>query len=133
MVSLSFTPTVLDATAGLGRDSFVLATFGCDVQMVERSPVIAALLKDGLRRARQDPGVAEIASRMQVINADAISYLQELSKEKRPQVIYLDPMYPHRDKTALVKKEMRVFRDIVGDDPRFKARFKALLKKLGLE
>jgi 16S rRNA (guanine1516-N2)-methyltransferase len=33
-----------------------------------------------------------------------------------PQVIHLDPMFPHRDKSALVKKEMRLFRPLVGDD-----------------
>jgi 16S rRNA (guanine1516-N2)-methyltransferase len=112
-----FTPTVLDATAGLGRDSFVLATLGCEVRLLERSPIIAALLEDGLRRAQADDEVAAIASRMQVVNADAIRYLQTLITEDRPEVIYLDPMYPHRDKSALVKKEMRVFREIVGDDP----------------
>ena len=44
-------PSILDATAGLGQDSFLMATLGCKVTMVERSPLIAALLYDGLERA----------------------------------------------------------------------------------
>ena len=48
-------PTVLDATAGLGRDSFLLACLGCPVVAVERSPVLGALLGDGLTRAAGAP------------------------------------------------------------------------------
>lgn len=109
-------PTVLDATAGLGRDAFVLAALGCEVTLIERQPVIAALLEDGLQRARQAGGeVAEIATRMQLIQADAIETMANWSAAV-PQVIHLDPMFPHRDKSALVKKEMRLFRPLAGDD-----------------
>jgi 16S rRNA (guanine1516-N2)-methyltransferase len=112
----SMRPTILDATAGLGRDAFVLAALGCQVTMIERQPVIAALLADGLARARHAGGeVAEIASRMQLIQADAISAMADWQMAV-PQVIHLDPMFPHRDKSALVKKEMRVFRPLAGDD-----------------
>ncbi|OOZ35985.1 hypothetical protein BOW51_09410 [Solemya velesiana gill symbiont] len=110
------TPTVLDATAGLGRDAFVLATLGCEVTLVERSPIIAALLEDGLRRAGDDPETAEIIQRMSLVQSDTTVYLDSLQGEARPQVIYMDPMYPHREKSALVKKEMRLFREIVGED-----------------
>ena len=110
------TPTVLDATAGLGRDSFVLASLGCEVTLVERSPVIAALLEDGLERGGSDPETAEIMHRMHLVQADATSYLTTLSGDRRPQVIYMDPMYPQREKTALVKKEMRLFHELVGED-----------------
>lgn len=109
-------PTVLDATGGLGRDAFVLATLGCTVHLVERSPVVAALLRNGLQRAHADTATAPIAARMTLVNADARSYLPTLSEAQRPDVIYLDPMYPHRDKSALVKKEMRVLRTLLGDD-----------------
>ena len=109
-------PTVLDATAGLGKDSFVLATLGCEVTMTERSPVVHALLADGLARALQDEEVADIAQRMSLQQANAIEYITQMNQAQRPQVIYLDPMFPHTDKTALVKKEMRIFRDVVGDD-----------------
>lgn len=112
----SVRPSVLDATAGLGRDAFVLAALGCRVTMIERQPVIAALLADGLSRARQAGGeVAEIACRMQLIHADAITAMTDW-QAVAPQVIHLDPMFPHRDKSALVKKEMRVFRPLAGDD-----------------
>lgn len=110
-------PYVADVTAGLGRDSFVLATLGCEVTMVERSPVIAALLKDGIRRALEYPEVAPIAARMHLVHADSRSWLTEQQGlENAPQVVYVDPMFPHNDKTAQVKKEMRLFRDLIGGD-----------------
>ncbi|SFG49535.1 class I SAM-dependent methyltransferase [Neptunomonas qingdaonensis] len=106
-------PTVLDATAGLGKDSFVLATLGCSLSMIERSPIIHALLEDGLSRAMADAEVVEVCSRMALYQGDAIELMGTMD---RPQVVYLDPMFPHSEKSALVKKEMRVFRDVVGDD-----------------
>ncbi len=109
-------PTLIDATAGLGRDAFVLAKLGCRVQMIERSAVVAELLFDGMRRARQDDEVAEIISRMSLRVADASDYLNGLSEAERPDVVYVDPMHPERSKTAAVKKEMRLFRALVGDD-----------------
>ncbi|WP_443190427.1 class I SAM-dependent methyltransferase [Pseudomonas indica] len=108
-------PVVLDATAGLGRDAFVLATLGCEMTLIERQPLIAALLEDGLARARSDLEVGLIAARMRLLVGDAIALMNAWDGEP-PQVIYLDPMFPHRDKSALVKKEMRLFRPLVGDD-----------------
>lgn len=108
-------PFVLDATAGLGRDAFVLAQLGCTVTMIERQPVIAALLDDGMRRGLDDDEVAPIIERMRLLCGNAIALMQGWSHDV-PQVIYLDPMFPHRDKSSLVKKEMRVFRPLVGDD-----------------
>ena len=108
-------PHVLDATAGLGRDAFVLATLGCEMQLIERQPLIAALLEDGLARAARDLEVAPIAARMQLQQGNAIELMGAWQGEA-PQVVYLDPMFPHRDKSALVKKEMRLFRPLVGDD-----------------
>lgn len=111
------TPTVLDATAGLGRDAFILACLGCQVQMVERSPVVAALLQDGLQRAQADIEIGSLVrERLQLIHADAQLWLSQLPDHQWPDVIYLDPMYPHRHQSALVKKEMRIFRVVVGDD-----------------
>ncbi len=106
-------PHILDATAGLGRDSFVFASLGAQVTMVEQSPVIAALLEDGLKRGLADEEVAEICQRMHLVNADSVDYLQ--STEEKPDVVYLDPMYPHREKSALVKKEMRLFQILLGE------------------
>jgi len=106
-------PTVIDATAGLGRDAFVLATLGCQVTLIERSLVIAALLEDGLQRALQDGETAEIASQMQLLQGDAALLITE---QACPDVIYLDPMYPESGKKAQVKKEMQLFRQLVGPD-----------------
>ncbi|AHN70934.1 class I SAM-dependent methyltransferase [Aggregatibacter actinomycetemcomitans] len=108
-------PTVIDATAGLGRDAFVLATLGCQVKLVERHPVVRLLLQDGLQRAYADE---EIGSWMQR-NMQLLPYqhINELNPETDcADVVYLDPMYPHKTKNALVKKEMRVFQHLVGAD-----------------
>lgn len=117
------TPTVLDGTAGLGRDAFVLASLGCKVQMVERHPVVAALLDDGLQRAKQDPEIGSwVGERMSLIHASSHTALDDLAQDEsfsKPDVVYLDPMYPHpenKKKSALVKKEMRVFQSLVGAD-----------------
>jgi 16S rRNA (guanine1516-N2)-methyltransferase len=112
------TPIVLDATAGLGRDAFILASLGCYVQMVERSKVVAALLYDGLQRAQQNAEIGPfIQERLQFVHDDAQHHLSHLlDTTQRPDVIYLDPMYPHRQKFALVKKEMQLFQRVVGQD-----------------
>ena len=109
-------PRVLDCTAGLGRDAFVLASLGCRVCMCERVPAVRALLEDGLERARaqNDPELGNILDRMSQIGSDALEYLK--SDLDRPDVVYLDPMFPRRSKRALVKKEMRIFQSLVGVD-----------------
>ncbi|TBU86552.1 class I SAM-dependent methyltransferase [Phytopseudomonas dryadis] len=109
-------PHVLDATAGLGRDAFVLASLGCEVDLIERQPLIGALLEEGLQRAAGDAQVGAIVARMRLKLGNAIALMADWQGDA-PQVIYLDPMFPHRDKSALVKKEMRLFRPFVGDDP----------------
>ena len=95
-------PTVIDATAGLGRDAFVLASIGCQVRLVERHPVVFLLLQDGLNRAYR------------LLNVQHINEFDPNSDYA--DVVYLDPMYPHKQKSALVKKEMRVFQHLVGAD-----------------
>jgi 16S rRNA (guanine1516-N2)-methyltransferase len=104
------TQHVVDATAGLGRDAMVLANLGCRVTLIERNPVMALLLRDALLRTAPP----ELRERVQVIEADARSYL--LSLAVPPEAVYLDPMYPERSKSALVKKEMRILRELVGKD-----------------
>lgn len=108
-------PHVLDATAGLGQDAYVLAGLGCEVTLLERSPVIHALLADGLARAAEDPAAGPLIARMQLKSGDSIGWLQAQSGSVA-DVIYLDPMFPHREKSARVKKEMELFRPIVGAD-----------------
>ena len=106
---------VLDATAGLGQDAFVLAGLGCRVTLLERNPVIHALLADGLARAALNPECAAIVANMELQPGSSIDWLRQAGPDAA-DVIYLDPMFPHRDKSALVKKEMQVFRQVVGDD-----------------
>lgn len=110
--------TVFDATAGLLRDACVLAAAGAEVWVGERSPVIAALVADGLARAAADPALRELTRRLHFQPGDSCERLLALAEAaERPAVVYLDPMFPHRDKSALVKKEMRLFRTVVGEDP----------------
>src|SRR3989338_8240727 len=100
---------IVDVTAGLGRDAFVLASLGAMVHLLERSPVMATLLKDGLRRAKAVS--CEIISRIQLTESDAKDFL--MTEDQTPDVIYLDPMFPER-RSALNKKEMRIIKSIVG-------------------
>ncbi|WP_338883981.1 16S rRNA (guanine(1516)-N(2))-methyltransferase RsmJ [Xenorhabdus sp. TH1] len=114
-IKKDYLPNVVDATAGLGRDAFVLASIGCHVRMLERNPVVAALLDDGLQRGYQDEEIGSwLKERMTLIHASSITALTDITPP--PDVVYLDPMYPHKQKSALVKKEMRVFQSLVGAD-----------------
>ncbi|MGK0673383.1 MAG: class I SAM-dependent methyltransferase [Halothiobacillaceae bacterium] len=109
-------PTILDATAGLGRDAFMLASLGCEVMLCERHPVVLALLEDGLRRGRQRPALASSMGRMHLVAGDAAVYL-EATAAGVLDVVVLDPMFPERGKSARVKKPMRLFHGLVGTDP----------------
>ena len=115
-VSSNFLPHVADLTAGLGKDSFVLATLGCKVDLIERVPLVHALLEDGINRARQssDQTLIDIVNRMTLMSGEAVDHLAKT--DARYDVIYLDPMFPHSKKTAQVKKEMLAFRSLVGPD-----------------
>lgn len=117
---------VLDATAGLGRDGFLLATLGCEVTMLERSSVVAVLLQDGLQRALVDAAYKQLTIELQV--TDAICYLQHLKPDTYPDVIYLDPMFPPQNKSALVKKEMQYLQALIGSDEDVAALFELALK-----
>lgn len=112
----NFKPVVLDATAGLGCDSFVLAQLGCSVTLLERSSIIFLLLEDALKRALNNPKFLPLS--IKLIKTEALVYLKQISAcmQSSPEIIYLDPMYPHSTKSALVKKEMRFLRQLVGDD-----------------
>ncbi len=111
------TPQILDATAGLGRDAFVLASLGCTLHMIERSPISMALLRDGLQRACSDPEIGEmVQNRMRLTFGNACAIMRQLQDSERPDVVYLDPMYPHRNKSAQVKKEMQAFQLVIGQD-----------------
>lgn len=101
---------VFDATMGLAQDAWFLTRLGAKVRGCERSPVLFLLLKDALRRAQEKyPQVT-----LEIEFADSISYLKQMSP--RPAVVFVDPMFPEKKKSALPKKEMRIFRKLVGDD-----------------
>lgn len=105
--------TLIDTTAGTGEDSFILAALGFPVIMIERSPIIHALLEDALLRAIINPELNMIISRLTLILADAISWLKESASQ--PDIIYLDPMFPPRHKSAAVRKKMQILQVILGE------------------
>lgn len=108
-------PYVLDVTAGLGKDAFVMASLGCTVKMVERSAVVGALLQDGLTRGLDDGEIAQLIRNMSLKVADSIDYMRSDSLlQNPPDVVYLDPMYPERKKSAKVKKEMQTLQQLLG-------------------
>ncbi len=107
------TPDIVDATAGLGRDAFLLASLGAKVTLIERSEKMHQLLHEGMERAiAESSEFAEIIARMTLLLGDARDLLPDLA----PQVVLIDPMHPPRKNSALVKKEMRLIRQIVGAD-----------------
>ena len=105
---------MLDATAGLGRDGFTLAALGAHVTLAERNPTVATLLTDARERALRDPATAEAAARTEIVCLDARKLM---GPPARFDVVYLDPMYPERGKTALAGKEMQLLRELTGGDP----------------
>ncbi|MDP3558950.1 MAG: class I SAM-dependent methyltransferase [Legionellaceae bacterium] len=98
--------TILDLTAGWGQESTILASLGAKVTMLERHPYLAILLEDALRRADKSWSLT-------LIQAEAADYLQQLSGEDYPEVIYMDPMHPARKKSALVKKPMQILQGFI--------------------
>jgi 16S rRNA (guanine1516-N2)-methyltransferase len=130
-------PNIVDATAGMGGDSFVLASLGFNVHMIERSPIVAALLNDALTRAKrpliqlthstpisESAELLAILNRLSLTNTDATQYLNDVQHQARHQastktpidVVYLDPMYPEKKKVAATKKEMKALQTLVGPD-----------------
>lgn len=99
-------PTAIDCTAGLGEDSLLLAAAGFSVTMFERDATIAALLTDALERAAADSRLAGIVSRMTLVAGDSLTGLADLDFE--PDVVFLDPMFPARTKSAAVKKKFQL-------------------------
>ncbi|NNM58927.1 MAG: class I SAM-dependent methyltransferase [Legionellales bacterium] len=108
-IKSQYRPYVVDATAGLGRDAFILASLGCQVTLIEQHPIVAALLRDGLLRLLQNQALS-----MELIQANAISMLDTL--EQKPDVVYLDPLFPPRTKSALVKKDMQILQRLTHGD-----------------
>jgi 16S rRNA (guanine1516-N2)-methyltransferase len=113
------TPSVLDTTAGMAGDAFVLATLGCSITLLERSPIIFALIEDAVQRASLNESFTEILEQgFNIANREANEYIREQVKAgcTPPDVIYIDPMYPHKKKSALVKKDMQILQRLHGAD-----------------
>jgi 16S rRNA (guanine1516-N2)-methyltransferase len=129
-------PVVIDATAGWGEDSWLLAGLGCRVLSVERNKIVATLLRDGLLRAAM--ALPEVAMRITLVQTSAIALLRRIAYQAtgsahntseiamedlpaemeaylHPDVVFLDPMFPPRKKGA-EGKPMKVIRQLVGDD-----------------
>ncbi|MDH5601045.1 MAG: class I SAM-dependent methyltransferase [Gammaproteobacteria bacterium] len=113
-------PSVLDATAGLAKDAFVLACLGCPLTLLERSPIVTELIRDAVKRAEDDEHFQSIIKTgFDVKEENSIKYLTQLSSNENatlPDVIYLDPMYPERKKSASVKKNMQLLQSLLGKD-----------------
>lgn len=132
-------PSVLDATAGLAKDAYVLACLGCSMTLIERSPIIVELIKDAIYRATQDEHFQTILKQgFEIINQSSIVYLTELSNKETledtnseviyPDVVYLDPMYPDKKKSASVKKNMQILQKLLGKDEDTQELLNAALK-----
>ncbi|AUJ58534.1 class I SAM-dependent methyltransferase [Coxiella-like endosymbiont of Amblyomma americanum] len=119
--------SVLDLTAGLSQDAFILADLGCKVTMLERNPIIAALLKEGLHNAITSTEWFKLLH-LKLIETEAYNYLLAPNTPFY-EVIYLDPMYPTKKKSAFSKKEMRILRHVVGEDKDAHQLLKTALKK----
>ena len=134
---------IMDVTAGLGRDAFILASLGAKVLMLERNDILAALLADGIYRARmieEEKGedFKKIFKRITLINNDSIDYLNTLEDISIPDIVYIDPMFPPRQKSSQVKKEMQLLQRLIGSDEdsdkllalaKSKARYRVVVKR----
>ncbi len=107
---------IWDATAGLGRDTMVLIKLGYRVVAVERSAILFELLYDAIERAKQSNELHESLGRLQLLVGDSKILLSQLKEVERPDVIYLDPMYPETKKSSQPKKEMQFLRKLLGPD-----------------
>ena len=102
--------TLIDATAGMGEDALILAASGFNVKLYEYNPIIRELLKDTMDRAKQNPDLEAIVNRMELCGADSIEAMENLSY--KADVILLDPMFPARQKSALVKKKFQLLQHL---------------------
>ncbi|MGB0867671.1 MAG: class I SAM-dependent methyltransferase [Granulosicoccaceae bacterium] len=109
-------PFVVDATAGTASDAWVIASLGCDMVWVERHVQVHKQLELALNAALQNPDTREIAERVRLIHADASDYLEQLEETERPDVVYLDPMYPHKSKSAASRGPMQALQSLLGPD-----------------
>ncbi|MEG0482335.1 MAG: class I SAM-dependent methyltransferase [Acinetobacter sp.] len=117
-------PSLIDATAGLGHDTLLMAYLGAEVSLIERHPILFTLLEDSKAQAEKDPFLSKVVSRIQLVFADSNEYLrQSILENKKVDVVYLDPMFPQRDqnqqaikKQAQVKKQMQLLHMLLPED-----------------
>lgn len=100
----------IDATAGMGEDAFLLASYGYDMTLYEQNPVVAVLLKDALRRAKKHPQLKEIAGRMKLVGGNSVEELK--TRVDAVDLIYLDPMFPGRQKSGLINKKLQLIQKL---------------------
>ena len=100
----------IDATAGMGEDAFLLAAYGYDMTLYEQNPVVAVLLKDALRRAKKHPQLKEIAGRMKLVEGNSVEELK--TRVDAVDLIYLDPMFPGRQKSGLSNKKLQLIQKL---------------------
>lgn len=108
-------PYLIDATAGMGEDSLLLAAAGFKVKLFEYNPVIAALLYDTVERSKDIQELSDAVSRMEVVCGDSIDYMNSLAENadnERPDVVLLDPMFPERQKSGLIKKKFQLLQKL---------------------
>lgn len=106
---------VWDLTCGTGKDSILMLFWGATVVAFERSPFIAALLLDAINRARENDKISKVLeSRFKLYLNDP---RDEIHIEKDVDTIFLDPMYSdNKKRKALPRKEMQIFKEVVGRD-----------------
>lgn len=109
-----YLPSIIDATGGLGQDAWAMSSLGCKVIVLERHPIVHALLANALERASEDESSGEIASRITISNTDAVIWLGDKNNSDLAQAIYLDPMYPARKQKADSKKGMQFLHALLG-------------------
>ncbi|HJF27604.1 MAG TPA: class I SAM-dependent methyltransferase [Acinetobacter lwoffii] len=122
--NLAEKPFLIDATAGLGHDSLLMAHLGAQVTLVERHPILFTLLEDSHIRARQDAFLSQVVARIHLVFSDSADYLKSRAEQKNlVDVVYLDPMFPQRDqnqqapkKQAQVKKQMQLLHLLLPED-----------------
>lgn len=125
-------PIAIDATAGMGEDAFLIAANGYDVTLHEQNPVIALLLKDAIRRAKRQPVLKDIVNRMHVVEGDSVDILS--NRLDPVDLIYLDPMFPGRQKSGLIGKKLQLIQKMEApcseEDALFDAAIKASPSKI---
>lgn len=117
-------PNLIDATAGLGHDSLLMAHLGAHVTLVERHPILFTLLEDTHVRAQNDIFLAPVVARIKLVFSDSAEYLAlQATQHQIVDVVYLDPMFPQRDqnqqavkKQAQVKKQMQLLHMLLPED-----------------